>query len=102
MKQWRTNLARLNRIIKDYMLDNYKVIDYGVKKPSPHPEITRRPYGYHEWRKSRIACRRCIEFVQQMHRTIEVKSTRNKSKPIMHFGGQLLQSVNNQQSQGFY
>ena len=28
MKQWRTNLARLNQQIKDYMLDNYKVIDY--------------------------------------------------------------------------
>ncbi len=35
LKQWRTNLARLNRIIKEYMLNNYKVIDYEVKKPSP-------------------------------------------------------------------
>jgi hypothetical protein len=58
MKQWRTNLARLNRQIKDYMLDNYKVIDYEVRKPSPQPEITRRPYGYHKWRRASIARRR--------------------------------------------
>jgi hypothetical protein len=60
MKQWRTNLARLNRLIKDYMLDNYKVIDYEVKKPPPCPEITRRPYGYQKWRRVQIARRRCI------------------------------------------
>ncbi len=48
MKQWRTNLARLNRYIKDYMLDNYKVMEYEVKKPSSCPEITRKPYGYHK------------------------------------------------------
>jgi hypothetical protein len=36
MKQWRSNLARLNKKITDYMLDNYKVVDYEVKKPSPH------------------------------------------------------------------
>jgi hypothetical protein len=85
MKQWRTKLARLNRLIKDYMLDNYKVKDYEVKKPSPHPEITKRPYGYHKWRRAKIARRRCIKFIQQMHNTIEVRSTRKKSKPIMHF-----------------
>jgi hypothetical protein len=85
MKQWRSNLARLNRIIKDYMLDNYKVIDYEVKKPSLRPNITWRPYGYHKWRRSSIAQRRCIKYIQQLHKTIEVRSTRKKSKPIMHF-----------------
>ncbi len=55
MKQWRSNLARLNRIIKEYMLDNYKVNDYEVKKPSHRSNITRRPYGYHKWRRSTIA-----------------------------------------------
>ena len=85
MKQWRSNLARLNRIIKDYMLDTYKVIDYEVKKPSKRSNITRRPYGYHNWRRSTIARRRCIKYIQRLHKTIEVRSTRKKSKPIMHF-----------------
>jgi hypothetical protein len=85
MKQWRSNLARLNRIIKEYMLDNYKVINYEIKKPSHRSNITRRPYGYHKWRRSTIARRRCIMFIQQKHKTIEVRSTRKKSKPIMHF-----------------
>jgi hypothetical protein len=48
MKQWRSNLARLNKILQIYMLDNYKVVDYEVKKPSPHHNIIRRPYGYHK------------------------------------------------------
>jgi transposase InsO family protein len=85
MKQCRTNLARLNRQIKEYMLDNYKVIDYEVRKPSPRPEITRRPYGYHKWRRAKIAHRRCIKFIQQMHTTIEVRSTRKKPKQMMRF-----------------
>jgi hypothetical protein len=72
MKQWRTNLARLNRLINDYMLDNYNVIDYEVKKSSPRPKITRRPYGYHKWRRAKIALRRCIKFIQQMQNTIAV------------------------------
>jgi hypothetical protein len=55
MKQWRSNLARLNKRIQDYMLGNYKAMDYEVKKPSPCPNITMRPYGYHKWRKSTIA-----------------------------------------------
>ncbi len=83
MKQWRANLARLNKLKKEYMLNNYKVIDYEVKKPSPRPEISRRPYGYHKWRRAKIA--RCIKFIQQVHNTIEVKSTRKKPKPMMHF-----------------
>ncbi len=85
MKQWRANLARLNKQIKDYMLDNYKVIDYEVRKPSPRPEITRRPYGYHKWRRAKIARRRCIKFIQQMHTTIEVRSTRKKPKQMLRF-----------------
>jgi hypothetical protein len=85
MKQWRSNLARLNKILQIYMLDNYKVVDYGVKKPSPHHNIIRRPYGYHKWRRSTIARRRCIKYIQEMHKTIEARSTRKKSKPIMHF-----------------
>jgi hypothetical protein len=71
MKQWRSNLARLNKIIQDYMLDNYKVVDYGVKKPSPRPNITWRPYGYYKWRRSTIAHRKCIKYIQGMHKTIE-------------------------------
>ncbi len=67
------------------MPDNYRVIDYEVKKPSPHPEITRRSYGYHKWRRAKIARRRCIEIIQKTHKTIEVKSTRKKGKPMMHF-----------------
>ena len=58
MKQWRSNLARLNKKIKDHMLDNYKVIDYEVRKPSQRSNITWRPYGYHKWRRSTIARRR--------------------------------------------
>jgi hypothetical protein len=85
MKQWRSNLARLNKKITDYMLDNYKVVDYEVKKPSPHPNITIRPFGYHKWKRSTIAQRRCINFIQGRHKTIEARSTRKKSKPIMHF-----------------
>ena len=64
MKQWRSKLARLNRIIKEYMLDNYKVINYEIKKPSHRSNITRRPYGYHKWRRSTIARSRCIMFIQ--------------------------------------
>jgi hypothetical protein len=67
------------------MLDNYKVADYEVKKPSPHPNIARRPRGCHNWKRSTIAHRRSIRFVQRMHKTIEVRSTRKKSKPVMHF-----------------
>ena len=43
MKQWRSNLARLNKIIKDHMLENYKVIDYEVRKPLQRSNITWRP-----------------------------------------------------------
>ena len=48
MKQWRSNLARLNNKIKDHMLDNYKVIDYeyvtrGLRKTLP----ARQPYVNH-------------------------------------------------------
>jgi hypothetical protein len=68
MKQWRSNLARSNIIIRDYMLDNYKVIDYEVKKPSLRPNITWRPYGYHKWRRSSIAQIRCIKYIQQLHK----------------------------------
>ena len=85
MKQWRSNLARLNKKITHYMLDNYKVIDYEVKKPSPRPNITRKPFGYHRWKRSTIARRRCINFIQGLHKTIEARSTRKKSKPMMHF-----------------
>jgi hypothetical protein len=73
MKQWRSNLARLNKKITHYMLDNYKVVDYEVKKPSPRPNITRRPFGYHRWKRSTIARRRCINFIQGMHKTIEAR-----------------------------
>ena len=85
MKQWRSNLARLNKKIKDHMLDNYKVIDYEVRKPSQRSNITWRPYGYHKWRRSTIARKRCIKYIQRLHKTIEVRSTTKKSKPIMHF-----------------
>ncbi len=85
MKQWRSNLARLNKKIKEYMLDNYKVIDYEVRKPSQRSNITWRPYGYHTWKRSTIARRRCIKYIQRIHKTIEVRSTSKKSKPIMHF-----------------
>ena len=85
MKQWRSNLARLNNKIKDHMLDNYKVIDYEVRKPSQRSNITWRPYGYHKWRRSTIARKRCIKYIQRLHKTIEVRSTTKKSKPIMHF-----------------
>ncbi len=44
MKQWRSNLARLNMKIKDHMLDNYNMIDYEVRKPSLRSNITWRPY----------------------------------------------------------
>ncbi len=67
------------------MLDNYKVVDYKAKKPSTSPNITRRPYGYHKWKRSTTARRRCIKYKQGLHKTIEVRSTRKKSGPIMHF-----------------
>jgi hypothetical protein len=64
------------------MLDNYKVIDYEVRKPSQRSNITWRPYGYHKWRRSTIARRRCLKYIQRLHKTVEVRSTTNKSKPI--------------------
>jgi hypothetical protein len=67
------------------MLDNYKVIDYEVRMPSQRSNITWRPYGYHRWRRSTIARRRCIKYIQRMHKTIAVRSTTKKSKTIMHF-----------------
>jgi hypothetical protein len=85
MKQWRSHLARLNKLFKDYMLSNYKVIDYEIKKPSPRPCITWKPYGYYKCRRSIIARRRCIKYMTGLHKTLEVKATRKKSKPIMHF-----------------
>jgi hypothetical protein len=55
MKKWRSNLARINKKIKAYLLDNCKVIDYEVKKPSQRSNITWRHYGYHKWRRSTLA-----------------------------------------------
>jgi hypothetical protein len=76
---------RLNKKIKAYMLETYKVMDYEVRKPSQRSNIIWRPYDYHKWRRSTISCRRCIRYIHRMHKTIEVRSTMKKSKPIMHF-----------------
>ncbi len=77
-------LARLNRITKDYKLDHYKVIDYEVMKPSPRFDITWTPYRYHKWKRSTIA-HRYTKHIKGLHNILEVKSTRKKSKTIMHF-----------------
>jgi hypothetical protein len=84
IKQWRSNLARLNQKIKEHMLESYKVIDYEVRKPSQRSNIIWRPYGYHKWRRSTIARRWCIKYIQRLHKTIELRSATKKSKPIMH------------------
>jgi hypothetical protein len=63
MKCWRSTLARLNSKFDTYIKENYKVVDYGVKKPS-HRErsLTWKPYGYHRRLRINNACRRCIDF----------------------------------------
>jgi hypothetical protein len=53
MKFWRSKLARLNQRFDTYTKENYKVVDYEVKKPSPRmSNLTWKPYGY--YRRMRI------------------------------------------------
>jgi hypothetical protein len=61
MKYWRYKLARLNEKFNNYIKQQYKVVDYEVKKPSQRmTDITWRPYGYSRKIRSIRARRRCI------------------------------------------
>jgi len=61
MKFWRSKLARLNQRFDTYIKENYKVVDYEVKNPSPRmSSLTWRPYGYYRKLKMNNARRRCI------------------------------------------
>ena len=61
MRCWRSRLARLKNMFDSYIKDNYKVVDYHVKKPSQREHcLPWKPYGYYTRRKSRMARSRCI------------------------------------------
>jgi hypothetical protein len=61
MTFWRSILARLNSRFDSYIKENYKVVDYGGKKPSQREKtLTWKPYGYHRRLRIDYACRRCI------------------------------------------
>ena len=63
MKCWRSTLARLNNKFDTYIKENYKVVDYEVKKPSHRERIlTWKPYGYYRRLRINNARRRCIDF----------------------------------------
>jgi hypothetical protein len=53
MKFWRSKLASLNQRFDTYIKENYKVVDYEVKKPSPRmSNLTWKPYRH--YRRMRI------------------------------------------------
>jgi hypothetical protein len=60
LRQWKYHLARLNDIIDIYFKENYKVVDYQIKKPNMRlRDLPRVPFGYHKWRRrhqARIQC----------------------------------------------
>jgi hypothetical protein len=56
-----------------------------MKFRNQHPENTWRPYGKHKWRRMTAAHRRCSIFTQPLQKAIQVRSSRKKAKPIMHF-----------------
>jgi len=61
MKFWRSKLARLNQRFDTYIKENYKVVDYEVKKPLPRmSNLTWKPYGYYRRMRIKKARRRCI------------------------------------------
>ena len=87
LRKWKFKLARLNDRIDLYFKTNYKVVDYCVKKPNLRTtEITQTPYGYHQWRRRRLARLRCIRAHHgKPHITINIKSATNKRHRRMHF-----------------
>jgi len=61
MKFWRSKLARLNQRFGTCIKENYKVVDYEVKKPSPRmTHLKWKPYGYYRRMRIKNAQRRCI------------------------------------------
>jgi hypothetical protein len=81
MKSWRSRLARLNDMFDTYIKENYKVVEYQVKKPSMRePDLTWRPYGYYKRRKAMAACRRCIAL--KSIQIIEARSAVDKERKL--------------------
>jgi hypothetical protein len=64
-----------------YIKENYKVMDYQVKKPSMREhDLTRTPYGYYKRRKAMSARRRCIALKSMQ--IIEAKSAVDKERRL--------------------
>jgi hypothetical protein len=81
MKSWRLRLARLNDMFDTYIKENYKVVEYQVKKPSMREhDLTWRPYGHHKRRKAMGARRRCIALKSVQF--IEAKAGMNKERRL--------------------
>jgi hypothetical protein len=84
MKFWRSTLARLNSKFDSYIKENYKVVDYGVRRPSCRERsLTRRPYGYYRRLRINNAHRRCIDFKRGY--VIEAKAATQKRKKKLGF-----------------
>jgi len=84
LKYWRSRLARLNKKFDTYIKENYKVVDYAVKKPSIRERnLTRMPYGYHKKVMSKINRRRCMTFTESY--VIEARSAVQRRTRKMEF-----------------
>ena len=90
LRQWKYHLARLNDIIDIYFKENYKVVDYHIKKPNMRlKDLTRVPFGYYKWRRRHHARLQCIQHVRLMTanppRIIYAYQSTNQHKDRLRF-----------------
>ncbi len=84
MKYWRSKLVRLNETFSSYIKDHYKVVDYGVRKPSLRvTDLTWRPYGYYRRIRINKARKECLR--SRGLYIIEAKSSVQKRKKQLEF-----------------
>jgi hypothetical protein len=62
LKNWRLKLAKLQCSISYYLFhpSSTNTRQWYVKCPSKAPEMTRRAYGYHKWKRAMLARRRLL------------------------------------------
>jgi hypothetical protein len=82
MKSWRSRLARLNDMFDTYIKENYKVVDYQIKKPSMRKhDLTWRPYGYLQKKEGHGSMQKMHSFEVNTD-YIEAKSAVDKERKL--------------------